>query len=91
MKRLDPIWVIIFVSGKKKIQTIGRPTNIGLVDLVTRATQVQNIGAYYITRGGFQICLQTLIISLGSFRQLQRPTKTMFGGNQTKQCTFSTP
>lgn len=56
--------------GLSSLQTIGRPTNIDLVDLVTRDMQVQNSGAYYITQGDFQTCLQTLIILLGSFRQL---------------------
>lgn len=76
-KRWDPILgyhPCKQIKGTRERQTIGRPPDIGLVDLVTRDMHVQNIATYYITPGGFQICLQALIISLGSFRQLPRPT-----------------
>lgn len=71
MKRWDPILgyhPCKQIKETRERQTIGRPPNIGLADLVTRDMHVQNIAVYYITQGGFQICLQTLIISLGSFR-----------------------
>lgn len=54
MKRWDPISSyhlrkqIKKKTKKQEKQTIGRPTNIALVDLVTRDMHVQNIAAYYI-------------------------------------------